>query len=327
MHFSHRDSKEIKEELTERTSQINRLSEIKNNLLREAIDETPEVVHQSRLKRCIASVDLTSRSVKNDLICERKLIGIIIWLTRLARRVDRSLEGTPVIEAVNEVIRLGDPQCDANDYQSKVSLDVAAHPSQRDRIIERLWTFHRKAAVSLSFAASLPTEHPLRSKGFSIIKLARAVVALDETYIENRYRATKRLEGSVWRLETLHEFHWQTVEDLVAALLVELGYSVQRTVDRGDFGVDVWANIDNRLIACEVKHRPSKDSVGRPVVQKLVSHLATGTATGVLLITTGPITRPAKRYAATIDEPVKLVDGNQLIKLLSMSSIPEPLVP
>jgi hypothetical protein len=285
----------------------------------------PAGVDQFSLECWVNRIDPTSPRAKQYLTRAGKLVETVVWLSQLERRVERSFKETPIVRAINTVVWMERPRRGVDDGgRPHVEARDEIDDCQRNRLIGDLWNLSRKAAFVLSFVSTLPTNHPLRTEEFPPLEVARSVVALDRDCVETCYRAAKELEGGVWRLDVLQELDWRDVERLVAAFLSEWGHLARRTADTHDHGVDVWALVEGRKVACEVKHRPSGDTVGRPTVQKLVSHLAAGMVTGVLLITTGSITTPAERYATKIDGPVKLVDGDQFVKLLSRSSIPEP---
>lgn len=300
-------------------------SALQRTLISRLQGDVPAGVDQSSLERWVARIDPTSPRAKRDLTRAGKLVGTVVWLSRLGRRVERSFQETPIVGAINTAVRMRRPRRGADDGgRPHVEARDEIDDLQRSRLIGDLWNLSRKAAFVLSFVSTLPTNHPLRTGEFPPLEVARSVVALDRELVETRYRAAKELEGGVWRLDVLQELDWRDVERLVAAFLSEWGHLARRTTETHDRGVDVWALIEGRNVACEVKHRPSDASVGRPTVQKLVSHLVADTVAGVLLITTGSVTAPAERYATEIDNPVELVDGEQFVELLSRSSIPEP---
>ena len=111
-------------------------------------------------------------------------------------------------------------------------------------------------------------------------------------------------------------------EDVVEDVFRNLGYENVRQADRrADEGRDVLMEevVDGtrRAVVVECKHT---DSVGRPVVQKLHSAIATFNFDGPkrgMVVTTGRFTGPATEYAerlSTNDDPhpIELVDGQDL---------------
>ena len=111
-------------------------------------------------------------------------------------------------------------------------------------------------------------------------------------------------------------------EDVMEDVFRNLGYENVRQADRvADEGRDILMEerVDGRLraIVVECKHT---DAVGRPVVQKLHSAVAThdydGPARG-MVVTTGRFTGPAEEYARNLREnddpnPIELLDGDDL---------------
>ena len=120
-------------------------------------------------------------------------------------------------------------------------------------------------------------------------------------------------------LDTLSGFEF---EDVVEDVFRNLGYENVRQADRrADEGRDVLMEevIDGtrRAVVVECKHT---DTVGRPVVQKLHSAIATYDFAGPkrgMVVTTGRFTGPATEYVAELDQnddpyPIELIDGEDL---------------
>jgi restriction endonuclease Mrr len=122
--------------------------------------------------------------------------------------------------------------------------------------------------------------------------------------------------------ELLDELSGFEFEDVVEDVFRNLGYENVRQAERvADEGRDVIMEevVDGtrRAVVVECKHT---DTVGRPVVQKLHSAVATfgfdGPARG-MVVTTGRFTGPAREYTEQLREagdphPVELVDGTDL---------------
>jgi len=111
-------------------------------------------------------------------------------------------------------------------------------------------------------------------------------------------------------------------EDVMADVFRNLGYENVRMADRvADLGRDITMEEqvggERRAVVVECKHT---DTVGRPVVQKLHSAVATydydGPKRGIVA-TTGRFTGPAREYAGELREandpfPIELLDGDDL---------------
>ncbi len=111
-------------------------------------------------------------------------------------------------------------------------------------------------------------------------------------------------------------------EDLIEDVFRNLGYENVRQADRtADEGRDVLMEevVDEtrRAIIVECKHTAT---VGRPVVQKLHSAIATFDFDGPkrgMVVTTGRFTKPAQEYAQRLQQtndphPIELLDGEDL---------------
>lgn len=111
-------------------------------------------------------------------------------------------------------------------------------------------------------------------------------------------------------------------EDIMEDVFRNLGYvNVRQSAKTGDEGRDVLmeevVNETRRGIVVECKHT---DSVGRPVIQKLHSAVATFDYDGPkrgMVVTTGRYTEPAREYAERLQRnndpyPIELIDGTDL---------------
>jgi restriction endonuclease Mrr len=118
-------------------------------------------------------------------------------------------------------------------------------------------------------------------------------------------------------------------EDLVTELFRELGHEnvrqSRRTADEGrDILFEEAVDGRRRGVVVECKHT---DTVGRPVVQKLHSAVATYEFDGPkrgLVVTTGRFTEPARAYAerlAADSHPIELIDGADLADLAAEAGL------
>jgi len=122
--------------------------------------------------------------------------------------------------------------------------------------------------------------------------------------------------------ELLDDLSGFEFEDLIEDVFRNLGYEnvrqAERTADEGrDVMMEEVVDGTRRSIVVECKHT---DTVGRPVVQKLHSAVATHNFDGPkrgMVVTTGRFTGPAKEYTEDLQKrgdpyPIELIDGNDL---------------
>jgi len=108
-------------------------------------------------------------------------------------------------------------------------------------------------------------------------------------------------------------------QDLVAALLVAMGYHISDIAQRGpDGGIDIIAYTDplgtkQPRIIVQVKHRPDY-SVASEDIQKLSGTLKRNTDVGIF-VTSGQFSKPAIKEARNSREHIELIDFNRLISL------------
>jgi len=123
-------------------------------------------------------------------------------------------------------------------------------------------------------------------------------------------------------MPVLDELSGFEFEDVMEDVFRNLGYEnvrqAPRTADEGrDILMTEVVDGQQRAVVVECKHT---DSVGRPVVQKLHSAIATYDFDGPkrgMIVTTGRFTGPAREYAQDLDAnddpyPTDLVDGRDL---------------
>jgi len=123
-------------------------------------------------------------------------------------------------------------------------------------------------------------------------------------------------------MELLDDFSGFEFEDLMEDVFRNLGYeNVRQSTKTGDEGRDILMEevVDGqrRAVVVECKHT---DTVGRPVVQKLHSAVATFSHSGPkrgIVITTGRFTNPAEEYARDLQRngdpyQIELIDGTEL---------------
>jgi HJR/Mrr/RecB family endonuclease len=134
-----------------------------------------------------------------------------------------------------------------------------------------------------------------------------------------------RLEDSLWEKHHLHQMTWEEFEELIGSLYDSLSYTTTVTQDTADLGVDVWAENDEERVAIQVKQFSEGNTVGRETLQKLASTIAKGDADRAIVITSSSFARTAKQYSNDFGKNMELVDGDDLIQMLSQSEIPPPV--
>ena len=135
-----------------------------------------------------------------------------------------------------------------------------------------------------------------------------------------------RLQGNtLWKKEDLHKVDWEEFEHLIGLLYEDLGYDAEVTQGTSDMGIDVWAKKDDERVAIQVKQFSDGNTVGRETLQKLTSTIAKGDAERAVVITSGDFARTAEQYAKDFGSKLEIIDGEELIKMLSESDVPVPV--
>lgn len=102
-------------------------------------------------------------------------------------------------------------------------------------------------------------------------------------------------------------------EGFCGILFEKMGYDVEVTPKTNDGGYDLILNKDNEKSIVECKCYALGNSVGRPLLQKLVGANQEYMADRMLFVTTSTFTQGAIKYAKDVD--VELIDGEKLISL------------
>jgi restriction system protein len=133
-------------------------------------------------------------------------------------------------------------------------------------------------------------------------------------------------QDQMQKLSSLLAFmHQRDFEFLVQELLESMGYEdIKITKEGGSKGVEVTAFIQFGISTVpEVIHvRRYQTSTGRPALDQLHEAIARHNCLRGTLITLGRFTRECKEAALAADAlPVKLIDGKNLLQLLSQYKI------
>lgn len=114
-------------------------------------------------------------------------------------------------------------------------------------------------------------------------------------------------------------------EEWCANLIRKTGAQVRVTPSTNDGGydLDIFDKGVRTLAECKCYH-PSKGTVGRPLLQKLVGANATEHAQQLMFMTTGRYSAPAVAYAN--EQGITLMSGSQLVAL-DMATRPEGQTP
>ena len=125
----------------------------------------------------------------------------------------------------------------------------------------------------------------------------------------------------IWRKQTLasssvldkltpHEF-----EDYIADLLPLMGYDrIERTPYVNDGGKDIICYFQGKKVYVECKHYGDKNTVGRPLMQKLYAAMTEDHVTRGMFVTTSSFTTSAFKYGMTYN--IETIDGNELKTLI-----------
>ncbi len=124
---------------------------------------------------------------------------------------------------------------------------------------------------------------------------------------------TERIKRSATR-GNLEVMDPREFEYFVADVFRSLGYKVKVTSGSNDGGKDIILYKDNEIKFVEVK-RYTKNSIGRPFIQKLHSAIVDADAVGGYFVTLSNFNKNARQYAA--NKNIELIDGDSLINMMN----------
>jgi len=99
-------------------------------------------------------------------------------------------------------------------------------------------------------------------------------------------------------------------EHFVARLLQEMGYTTEVTKKTGDYGVDIIAKKEHKIIAVQCKRYAETNSVGNQDIQRCLGSMHKINAKKSIFVTTSHYTKQALQQA--VDAPIELWDKNTL---------------
>lgn len=139
------------------------------------------------------------------------------------------------------------------------------------------------------------------------------------------------LQDLVAELKNLQEGRWShsdlfaaspiEFEHLVAALFADMGYEVFVTEAQADKGIDVIARNAQEVLAIQVKQYSRGNTIGRPTVQQIIGAMAQAGADQAIIVTSAGFTQTAIQASRELSNMIELIDGKQLVQLLTKSSL------
>lgn len=152
-----------------------------------------------------------------------------------------------------------------------------------------------------------------------------AVVHQNQDILNPVTSQVDRLEGdSLYVKEDLHKVGWEEFENLIGLLYEDLGYDATVTQGTSDMGVDVWAENGDGRVAVQVKQYTDGNTVGRETLQKVTSTIAKDDAEKAVVVTSSDFARTAEQYATDFGAKLEIINGDELVEMLSESDVRPP---
>ena len=192
---------------------------------------------------------------------------------------------------------------------------------------EKIENWHEVITLTqdiLEFLSTANADHPSITEKEWYDSIRLAIKQEFPNVLRPIHSEINNMRDSLWEHHDFDAYSWEEFEDLIGVLYDSLGYDTRVTTRSADMGVDVWAHDDNEQVAIQVKQYGQGNPVGREALQKLSSTLAKGDADRVIVVTTSTFTRTAKEWSTEFGPEIKLINGENLIDLLSRSDVASP---
>lgn len=154
-----------------------------------------------------------------------------------------------------------------------------------------------------------------------------AISTSDPSRLDSLIAKIGQIKESSWEQADLYKYDWQSFEHLIGDLWADKGYETTVTVGSNDKGIDVRATNKagkSEHIIIQVKQYKQGNKVGRPDIQKTLGTLSTDVATRAIVVTSSSFTQPAISEAAKAESRIELIDGVELLNILTKSNMAPP---
>ncbi|RZV12571.1 putative pyrroloquinoline-quinone binding quinoprotein [Natrinema hispanicum] len=139
-------------------------------------------------------------------------------------------------------------------------------------------------------------------------------------------RSTVRnLSRGIWETAHLHTYSPTEFEYLVADLYADMGYRTRVTQKGSDGGIDVMAHGGAKTLAIQVKQYSPGNKVGRPTIQQTAGVREQIGADKAVVVCSSSFTGTAQQAGQDYGSRLELVNGRDLLKMLSQSSLAPPV--
>ncbi|KAB1196583.1 MULTISPECIES: restriction endonuclease [Haloferax] len=200
-------------------------------------------------------------------------------------------------------------------------LETGTFDDELDELVELI----ESATNVIEFLDRVDTEHPSIQPDVWRENIHTGLKSVSPELVRPVASLVDRMGENLWERRHLYLFSWEEFEQVVAAAFESKGYETRVTPSTLDEGVDIWAYHQGDRIAFQVKQFDTSNRVGRPTLQKLASTIAKGDADRAIVVTSSNFTQTAQKYVDEFGRKMRLVDGTELVQMLTESDYPPPL--
>jgi len=247
-------------------------------------------------------------------------------LLYLDRKKSKSKKVEHAVNIADRSLRLSDehPTYPFSDVVKRLT-NYIKEGDLKVEVLDRERTIIERTDKILNFLDTVNESHPSVSASDWRNAIQTALETGSPQTLRPASKQIERMGETLWEKEYIMAFSPEEFEHLVGAVFDDMGYETAVTQKASDGGVDVWAQRNGERVAIQVKQFSDGNSVGRPTLQKISSTIAKGDAHSAVVVTSGEFANTAEQYAHDFGSNMELINGDELLKLLSESDLPPPV--
>lgn len=134
-------------------------------------------------------------------------------------------------------------------------------------------------------------------------------------YLYYRHKSQRQRRESLLWAGDIDSMTGTEFESMLASIFERLGYNVEHTGSRGDFGADLILSRNGSRIAVQAKRY--SQNVGNKAVQEIYSSMPHYRASKGWVVTNSYFTEAAKTQASSCN--VRLIDRDELVKAITQA--------
>ncbi|TKX64319.1 restriction endonuclease [Halorubrum sp. GN12_10-3_MGM] len=211
--------------------------------------------------------------------------------------------------------------------EDKLNESLKAREKSRETDIQNLKRIQRLLEMAISVESkreALDLQYLSLSPEELYTDLQQYLSEFSVDKLEELVRLVENLDAGVWRRDHLDKFTPTEFEHLVSNLYKTQGYTTQVSQASNDKGIDVTVTGEDQTLVIQVKQYSCGNKVGRPTVQQLAGARDQVNANKGVIVTSSSFTRTAQSASRSYGAKMELIDGQELLEMLTKSPVSPP---